>query len=81
MRRFLVACCLTIVLNGELPVETLSLVMEDLRAVAVKAGCPADRVRAEVRWRGAGQPAELVIRCAEARDRALVPKKTVTPSQ
>lgn len=67
---------LTIILSGELPVETLSVVMEDLRAVAVKAGCPENRVRAEVRWQGAGKPAELVIRCA---DEPTVPAAVVSP--
>ena len=67
----------TVVLNGEIPLATLSVVMEDLRAVAVKAGCPAERVRAEARWRGSDTLAELVIWCAKVRE--MPPNTTESP--
>lgn len=76
-RPLLMALLTTVVLNGEIPLETFSVVLEDLRAVAVKAGCPADRVRAEARWRGGDTLAELVIWCAKVRE--MPPNTTESP--
>ena len=57
------ALLLSIVFVGQVPIEVARDVLDDLRAVAIKAGCPPARVRASVRWMGQGQPAILEVSC------------------
>lgn len=61
---------LSIVFVGEVPIDVAKTVLDDLRAVAIRAGCPPERVRAAVQWRGAGQPATVEIRCSQPADDA-----------
>jgi len=57
---------LAITLTGTIAnVETAARVQDLLRQAAIAAGCPADKVRVEMRWKGSGQPVEITIRCAE----------------
>lgn len=62
----MVATVLAISLTGTIAsVDTAAKVQELLRQAAIEAGCPKEHVRLVMRWRGAGQPVEIEIRCED----------------
>ena len=62
-RRLTMALLLSIMFVGSVPIEQVTGVIADLRALAVKVGCPEAQVRTAVKWAGAGRPAVIEVDC------------------
>ena len=61
------ALALMLTIRATLPVsEEIGDRMEELRQVAVKTGCPAERVRVSARWLGGAGGVEIEVYCGEA---------------